>query len=326
MQQPEQDIPGRTLRTLKFRPKGMTITEIAKALGVNRNSVSKHLEVMQAAGQVESRLVGNAKVYSIAQRVPLSAFLCFTKNLILVLDADLTIVQANEQCFRRFRRAKEEIVGQNILEAAIPIVSTPEALAVVETLEREQVITDICYRQDDGSESFYQMQAIPTTFEDGAKGCTIVLEDITDRKRYIKNTMFLARTALDLVDLPPVEDIYRYTLDRITELTTEAYASSSSGRSRARGSGKISRISWGMIPSAWFSRSSPPLKLPITRPLSRCVASRNSCCAQNRPPCRSTRSAFGRSRRRSAKRSSTGSTSQSCASWGWSGGTRSSVS
>ncbi len=224
MQQPEQDIPGRTLRTLKFRPKGMTITEIAKALGVNRNSVSKHLEVMQAAGQVESRLVGNAKVYSIAQRVPLSAFLCFTKNLILVLDADLTIVQANEQCFRRFRRAKEEIVGQNILEAAIPIVSTPEARAVVENLEQEQVITDICHRQDDGSESFYQMQAIPTTFEDGAKGCTIVLEDITDRKRYIKNTMFLARTALDLVDLPPVEDIYRYTLDRITELTTEAYA------------------------------------------------------------------------------------------------------
>ena len=87
--QPEQDIPGRILRTLKFRPKGLTITEIAKALKANRNSVSKHLEVMQASGQVEARLVGNAKVYSIAQRVPLSAFLCFTKNLILVLDAEI---------------------------------------------------------------------------------------------------------------------------------------------------------------------------------------------------------------------------------------------
>lgn len=72
--QPEQDIPGRALRTLKFRPRGMTITEIAKALKANRNSVSKHLEVMQAAGQVEARLVGNAKVYSVAQRVPLRRF------------------------------------------------------------------------------------------------------------------------------------------------------------------------------------------------------------------------------------------------------------
>ncbi|WP_286878672.1 helix-turn-helix domain-containing protein [Methanoculleus sp. UBA413] len=122
---PEQEITGRILRTLRFRPKGMTITEIARALGMNRNSVSKHLEVMQVAGQVEARLVGNAKVYSVAQRVPLSAFLCFTQNLILALDADLTIIQANDQLLRHFGRTKEELVGQNIRDAAIPAVSTP---------------------------------------------------------------------------------------------------------------------------------------------------------------------------------------------------------
>ncbi|NMA88222.1 MAG: helix-turn-helix domain-containing protein, partial [Methanoculleus bourgensis] len=107
---PEQEITGRILRTLRFRPKGMTITEIARALGMNRNSVSKHLEVMQVAGQVEARLVGNAKVYSVAQRVPLSAFLCFTQNPILVLDANLTIIQANDQFLRHFGRTKEELV------------------------------------------------------------------------------------------------------------------------------------------------------------------------------------------------------------------------
>ena len=222
--QPEHDIPGRILRTLKFRPKGMTITEIAKALKANRNSVSKHLEVMQAAGQVESRLVGNAKVYSIAQRVPLSAFLCFTKNLILVLDANLTIVQANDQCLRRFGRRKEELVGRNLRDAALPVVSTPDALAAIEDLEREQVVTDVCYQGDSSSESFYQMQVIPTTFEDGERGCTLVLEDITERKRYIRNTMFLARTAMDLVDLPPVDDIYGYTADRLLELVPGACA------------------------------------------------------------------------------------------------------
>ena len=221
--QSEQDIPGRVLRILKFRPKGMTITDIAKALRANRNSVSKHLEVMQAAGQVEARLVGNAKVYSLAQRVPLSAFLCFTKNLILILDADLAIVQANDQCLRRFHRAKEELVGQNIREVALPVVSSPEALAVVENLEREQVIAEIPHRRDDGRESFYHMQAIPTTFEGGEKGCTIVLEDITEQKRYLDNTMFLSRTAIDLVDLRPVEDIYGYTAARLLELVPGTY-------------------------------------------------------------------------------------------------------
>jgi PAS domain S-box-containing protein len=221
---PEQDIPGRVLRTLKFRPKGMTITELARALGANRNSVSKYLEVMQAEGHVEGRLVGNAKVYSLAQRIPISAFLCFTKNLILILDADLTIVQANDRCLARFGRNKEEIVGRNLREAGLPVVSSPEALAVVEGLEQEQVITDICYRRDDSREFFYQMQAIPTTFEGGEKGCTIVLEDITERKHYISNTSFLARTAMDLVDLPPVDDIYQYIVDRLMELVPGAYA------------------------------------------------------------------------------------------------------
>jgi PAS domain S-box-containing protein len=222
--QSEQDTPGRILRSLKFRPKGMTITEIAKTLKSNRNSVSKHLEVMQAAGQVEARLVGNAKVYSVAQRVPLSAFLCFTKNLILVLDADLTIVQANDQCLRRFGRTKEELVGRNLREAALPVVSSLKSLALVENLEREQVIADIPHRRNDGSESFYQMQAIPTTFEGGERGCTLILEDITERKRYIRNTEFLARTAIDLVDLQPVEDIYQYIADRLAELVPGAYA------------------------------------------------------------------------------------------------------
>lgn len=84
------------------------------------------------------------------------------------------------------------------------------------------MITDVCCRNDSDRESFYQMQVIPTTFEDGEKGCTIVLEDITERKRYIQNTMFLARTAMDLVDLPPVEDIYQYIADRLTELVPGA--------------------------------------------------------------------------------------------------------
>ncbi|MDD4253538.1 MAG: helix-turn-helix domain-containing protein, partial [Methanoculleus horonobensis] len=41
--QEEHDLPNRILRALRFRPKGMTITEVAKQLGVTRNSVSKHL-------------------------------------------------------------------------------------------------------------------------------------------------------------------------------------------------------------------------------------------------------------------------------------------
>ncbi|MCC7565213.1 MAG: PAS domain-containing protein [Methanomicrobiaceae archaeon] len=215
--QAEHDTQARILRALRFRPKGMTITDMAKQIGATRNAVSKHLEILQIAGRVDVRAIGNAKVYSLAQRVPMSAFLCFTKNLILILDGQQRIVQANDQCLRHLRRTKDELIGLTIEEAALPVVSTAEALAVIENLEKEQVIADIPDRRGD-DERFYQMQAIPTTFEDGEKGCTIVLEEITERKRYVRNMEFLARTAMELVDMPAEEDIYEYIAERIHEI------------------------------------------------------------------------------------------------------------
>jgi PAS domain S-box-containing protein len=213
----EPDTPTRILRALRFRPKGMTITEVARQIGVTRNPVSKHLEILQIAGKVDVRNIGNAKLYSLAQRVPMSAFLCFTKNLILILDSGGRIVQINDRCQKALGRSKDDLIGLTLEEAALPVVSTPEALAVVEGLEREQVITDLRYRSG-GKDLFYQMQAIPTTFDDGEKGCTLVLEDITERKRYVQNMEFLARTSVAFRDMEEEDDIYEYVAQQLYSL------------------------------------------------------------------------------------------------------------
>jgi DNA-binding IclR family transcriptional regulator len=75
-----QDTAAQILKTLKFHPRGMAITEIARRTGMNRNSIAHNLEVLRVTGQVDLRQIGSAKVYFLAQRIPLSAFLCFTKN------------------------------------------------------------------------------------------------------------------------------------------------------------------------------------------------------------------------------------------------------
>jgi len=205
----EEDLAQRILKILKFQPRGMTITELARKTGATRDSVSRQLDILEVSGKVELSTIGNARVYYTARRVPLSAFLCFTKNLILVLDDEQRIIQVNDQCIRTLNRTKEEIIGKTIGEANISIVSTPEALSVIKSLEREQIITDLRYRNN-GQDLFFQMQVIPTTFDDGGKGCTLVLEDITERKKYVRNMEFLARTAMELVDLPPEANIYQY--------------------------------------------------------------------------------------------------------------------
>jgi PAS domain S-box-containing protein len=206
----------RILRTLRSRPKGMTITEIAKKTQITRNSVSKHLEVLRIAGQVDMRTIGNAKVFSLAQRVPMSAFLCFTRNLILVLDSYGNIVQVNEQFLNLAGIKKNEILGENIRETSLPVVSTPETIAIIEGVENEQIIKDVRYLHNE-VDNFYQMEVIPTVFDDGERGCTIVLEDITEKKRYLQNMEFLAKTAMEFVDLSEEGDIYQ----RIAELLLE---------------------------------------------------------------------------------------------------------
>jgi PAS domain S-box-containing protein len=217
----ENDRAAQIQKILKFQPKGMTISELSKKTGANRDSIARQLDILEVSGKVELRNIGSAKVYSLARRVPLSAFLCFTRNLILVLDKHQRIVQVNDQCARVLRRTPDDLIGRTLEEAALPVVSTPEALAVIHGLDREQVITDLRYRKD-GRDLFFQMQVIPTTFDSGEKGCTLVLEDITERKQYVRNMEFLARTASELVDLPPDADIYQYVAEKIVELLPKA--------------------------------------------------------------------------------------------------------
>ncbi len=83
-------------KALKFSRRGMTVTGISQTIHQNRNLTAKELEILRAEGKVDVRKVGSARVFSLALRVPFSAFLCFTRNLIVVLDWIMTIVQAND--------------------------------------------------------------------------------------------------------------------------------------------------------------------------------------------------------------------------------------
>lgn len=204
-------------KVLKYHPRGLTITDIARKARLSRNVAAKYLEVMRAEGKVDARPVGPSRVYSLSQRVPLSAFLCFTQNLIVIVDDDRKIVQVNSQFEKFSGMRKEDLVGRYLHEAQPPIVSTPGALAIIGSMKSEQVITEVQFRKGNADLDF-RMEVIPTTFDAGDTGLTIVLQDITERKRHLRNMEFLARTAMELVDLPADADIFRYIADRVAEL------------------------------------------------------------------------------------------------------------
>ena len=84
----DQELLDRILNILKFKSKGMTITEIAHQTSIHRNSIAKYLQVLLASGKVDEHLVGNAKVYTISRRLPINKILHCSPDLILLLNEE----------------------------------------------------------------------------------------------------------------------------------------------------------------------------------------------------------------------------------------------
>ena len=99
---------------LKKNPQGLSITDIVREVHVNRNTVGRYLEKLLISGQVEMRHFGMAKIYALANRVPVSAVLSISSELILQLDNSTRIVFINDAFARFLATLAGDLVGKNI--------------------------------------------------------------------------------------------------------------------------------------------------------------------------------------------------------------------
>ncbi len=81
---------------LKKNPEGMSVTDISKALNKNKNTIGRYLDILLVSGHVDMRTYGKAKVFTLSQRLPLSAMLSYSKELIMVLDNESRIIDVND--------------------------------------------------------------------------------------------------------------------------------------------------------------------------------------------------------------------------------------
>lgn len=167
---------------LKFYHKGLIITEIARKLSLNRNSVAKYLEILLITGQVEVRVIGMAKVYTLSQRVPLSAMLGFSSDLILVLDEDERIVQVNDRLLATFGKGREELLGEPIGELDLPPFQNLGTRALIEEIDQMgEVSREVRFLQGQ-AEMHLRIKGVSTVFDDGCRGVTLIMEDVTSQR------------------------------------------------------------------------------------------------------------------------------------------------
>lgn len=178
-----QEAASRILNTLRFRPKGMTISEISQKSGMNRNSVAKYLEVLLISGKVAMDEIGNAKVYTLSHRVPISAWMDTTSDGILILDTDLAVIQVNDRFLRMAGAERDDLVDQTLPDVAaqIPVISVVYDI-LAEGEDREMTVDDVPVRCAD-EQHYYRVKCIPTVFEDGRRGATVILEDTTTQTK-----------------------------------------------------------------------------------------------------------------------------------------------
>ncbi len=163
--------------TIRKNPGGMSVTEIAKELGRSKNTIGRYLDILLITGQVDMRAIGMAKVFTLSQRIPLSAMLSYAKELIMVVDEESRIVDVNGNFLNLLHLSRENTVGKNLAHVRIPDVDVHELLLTITKKPEDE--TPVTIRMKDGSERIFTRKLIPAVFDDGSKGITIILEDVT---------------------------------------------------------------------------------------------------------------------------------------------------
>ena len=169
---------------LKDNPKGLTIEEVSKKLSLNRATAAKYLNSMMMSGQAELRELGRAKIFYLSQRLPLINLLSLSSDLILILDRDHFIQEVNERFLTFFHKSKDELKGKRIEHSGIAPFFTDMYLESLEqALEGSEVSHD-AHIAIEGDDRYFKMKFIPLVFDGGNHAAGILLEDISEMKRY----------------------------------------------------------------------------------------------------------------------------------------------
>lgn len=212
---------------------GMTLTDIGSSLNMHRNSVSKYMGILEARGEVESSNFGNTRVFYVTKRIPFSSFLQLTSDLVCMIDDSMCITHANPGFYDFFGIEESTAKGRTLAEIRTGVYEHPSLMDLFSCfLGEEQVIREITFSKIENGHHMrnfhFRVKGIPTTFEDGASGTTLWMEDVTSEREHVNNLEFLARTSAELADMSEDADVHQYIADRIRELEPGCFAGVSS--------------------------------------------------------------------------------------------------
>ncbi|MFP4118820.1 MAG: PAS domain S-box protein [Candidatus Woesearchaeota archaeon] len=180
------DILQEIQKVLRERNMALTVQQISKEIGINRNAVAKYMDVLTATGQVKRKKIGPAKLFTLARRIPISNMMNLAKEFFLVIDEQTNIIDINTSVTETLNTTKETLIGKDITvfrnRFDIELDNHNGFQAIQKALRGEQTSLDYQITHKERTMNF-EAKFIPTCLNDGSNGVTIILEDISDKKR-----------------------------------------------------------------------------------------------------------------------------------------------
>jgi PAS domain S-box-containing protein len=188
--------------TLRKNPQGLTVTDLAKILGRTKNTVGRYLDILHASGQVEIRACGTAKIFSLSQRVPFASILQHTRDLMIMLDMDMRILDINDSFLSLLQVTREEVVGSNIEYLPVGDLSVQELLEKIAVAIREKrMLEDLDITNE--TKRYFKGRILETQFEDASTGFTVILIDLSEQKQMEEQLRASEKRFRDMADLAP---------------------------------------------------------------------------------------------------------------------------
>ena len=179
-----QDELGEITQLLADQPHGMTITSIAAASGIGRNRVAKYLDVLTISGRTGMKQVGNAKVFFLMDRVPVTSMLNLSSDYIIVVNDRREVAYVSDNFLEDEELSRCDVIGTEISRLSLSLLPFPDLTDHIrQALEGVEGMTE-CSVPNGGTQQWFRAKIIPTVLEGGAGGAGIVLEDITRLKSY----------------------------------------------------------------------------------------------------------------------------------------------
>jgi len=172
----------------KRYPEAVSISLIARELGMNRGSVAKYLEVLQSHGHVVMKPFGKAKLYTSSKNVPFDDLLNYLSDAIVILDSDLHILMVNRSFLNTFGIRKDRnIIGTELSRISLPLFDNPTIQENIARIVRSQMFVNEMLLIEQGTERIFLTEfvstVIPSVAFTGKPGIMISLRDITTWKK-----------------------------------------------------------------------------------------------------------------------------------------------